>query len=97
MMHFAARADWSADEDDRLPYLLSAGAKIDLRAEPRHPIGEGLDWTPLMVAAKMGHAAQVKWFVANGACISARDSAGMSAYDIATDVWNAVEKLPLLR
>lgn len=93
-LHFAARADWRADEDRRMQMLIELGANLEARIEPRSGDiwADGWDWTPLHVAAWFGHAAQVKALVRAGANLDAVDSYGHSPVTLAIDSYEASEK-----
>ena len=96
LLHYAARADWSADEDLRMKYLVEKGAPLNARAISRNSLHDGRDWTPLMVACYWGHLAQLKYLLTVGADPSLRDEAGLTVFDIARYAWDAERKLEYL-
>lgn len=74
-LHHAAMADWDAREDRRIELLVRAGARLEARLPDGTPRGRG-GFTPLMLAAREGHAGQVDALIRAGANVAAQDRRG---------------------
>jgi len=86
-LHAAAMADWDEDDDGRMRVLLEHRANPEARADTQG----GRQWTPLLLAAAEGHAAQVRTLVAWGGNVNAQDSDGRTALMLAVSQLAAPE------
>lgn len=78
-LHAAAMADRSEDDSGCMEVLLEAGANPEARADTQ----AGRGWTPLMLAAAEGFAAQVRTLLKWGADVDAADEDGRTALMLA--------------
>lgn len=60
--------------------LIAAGASIDARARR--------GWTPLMEAALLGYAEDVRWLLENGADATLQDNSGRTIWELALGDWH---------
>ena len=92
-LHMAAKADWNEDEDGRMQLLLEAGANTEAVASTQYVPG----WTPLMLAAWEGYAAQLRKLIAFGSNVEATDECGQTALMLAVlQTHQPVEKVKAL-